>query len=187
MTKYRLLTISQTETSLWTDFTLKFQILTKKIAWHLSDCRNFNSIHCTGNQVFFPDVLKRWFFQKKHAGIWFFFYYQERWHFFFPKIWSDLQTENERWSVSKKIYGDMAFSSNVPKRWSFQKGPRWDIFCTIWKGGWKMRERWPFSRNTRKRGFFYSIGSTPPCQEKSKTTLSRKNKPNSDWLPRKTP
>ena len=36
----------------------------------------------------FPDVLKRWCFQKNWAGIWSFLYYRERWYFFFPKIWS---------------------------------------------------------------------------------------------------
>ena len=36
----------------------------------------------------FPDVLKRWSFQKNCAGIWSFLYYRERWFFFFPKIWS---------------------------------------------------------------------------------------------------
>ena len=36
----------------------------------------------------FPDVLKRWSFQKNCAGIWSFLYYRERWYFFFPKIWS---------------------------------------------------------------------------------------------------
>ena len=35
----------------------------------------------------FPDVLKRWSFQRNCAGIWSFLYYLERWHFFFPKIW----------------------------------------------------------------------------------------------------
>ena len=35
----------------------------------------------------FPDVLKRWSFQRNCAGIWFFLYYQERRYFFFPKIW----------------------------------------------------------------------------------------------------
>ena len=36
-----------------------------------------------------------------------------------------LLPENEWWSFSKKIHRNMIFSSNVLKRWSFQKGSRW--------------------------------------------------------------
>ena len=36
----------------------------------------------------------------------------------------------------KKIYGNMIFSSNILKRWSFQKGPLgYDLSCIIWKDG----------------------------------------------------
>ena len=35
----------------------------------------------------FPNILKRWSFQKNCTGIWSFLYYQEGWYFFFPKIW----------------------------------------------------------------------------------------------------
>ena len=48
--------------------------------------------------IFFPNVLKRWYFQKNCAGIWSFLYYRERWYFFFPKIWS--YTLNRKWKVS---------------------------------------------------------------------------------------
>ena len=41
-----------------------------------------------GNMIFSSNVLKRWSFQKNRTGIWSFLYYQERWYFFFPKIWS---------------------------------------------------------------------------------------------------
>ena len=40
-----------------------------------------------GNMTFFSNVLKRWSFQKNHTGIWSFLYHQERWNFFFSKIW----------------------------------------------------------------------------------------------------
>ena len=44
---------------------------------------------CTKNHIFL--------FQKNRAGAWFFLYHQERWHFFFPKIWIFfLRTENGR-------------------------------------------------------------------------------------------
>ena len=36
----------------------------------------------------FPDVLKRWSFQKTCAGIWSFLHYWERWYIFFSKIGS---------------------------------------------------------------------------------------------------
>ena len=59
--------------------------------------------HCTENHIFFfraswKDSLSK----KNRAGIWSFLYYWEIWYFFFPEIWSYLQTENERWPFSKK-------------------------------------------------------------------------------------
>ena len=82
----------------------------------------------------FPDVLKRWSFQKNRAGIWSFLYYRERWYFFFPKIWS--YTLDGKWKMIflKKIHGNMIFSSNVLKRWSFQKGPRRDMIFLVLPG-----------------------------------------------------
>ena len=68
----------------------------------------------------FPDVLKRWSFQKDCAGIRSFLYYWEGWYFFFSKIWSYALDGNERWS----------FLKNTRK---------YDIFfrpsCIIWKDG----------------------------------------------------
>ena len=82
----------------------------------------------------FPDVLKRWSFQKNHAGIWSFLYYRERLYFFFPKIWSD--TLDRKWKMIflKKIHGNMTFSSKFLKRWSFQKGPRRDMIFLVLSG-----------------------------------------------------
>ena len=84
---------------------------------------NIQSKSLHGKPYFlFPDVLKRWSFQKNCAGIWSFLYYRERWYFFFPKIWS--YTLDGKWKMIflKKIHGNMIFSSNFLKRWSFQKG-----------------------------------------------------------------
>ena len=39
------------------------------------------------NMIYSLNVLKRWSFQKNRIGVWFFLYHQERWHFFFAKIW----------------------------------------------------------------------------------------------------
>ena len=69
----------------------------------------------------------------------------------------------------KKIHGNMIFSSNVPKRSSFQKGTwsflyhlkRWYFFLKTWYffPGRKTREGWPFSRNTRKQNIpYFSLG-----------------------------
>ena len=58
----------------------------------------------------FPNILKRWSFQKHRTGIWSFLYYLERWYFFFPK-----------YILSQKIHGNMIFSSNASNRRFFQK------------------------------------------------------------------
>ena len=65
--------------------------------------------------------------------------YQEKWLFFFPKIWS--YPLDGKWKVIflKKIYGNMISSSDVLERWSFQKN------CTgIWSFLYYL-ERWFFS------------------------------------------
>ena len=114
----------------------------------------------------FPEFLKRWSFQKNCAGIWSFLYYQERWYFFFPKIC--FYPLDGKWKMIffKKIHGNMIFSSRVPKRWSFQKGLRWDMILLVLSGKmifftenmiffpWKKSERWSFSRNTWGYGVF---------------------------------
>ena len=75
----------------------------------------------------------------------------------------------------------------------------YDLSCTVWERGivfpktwysfpgWKMRDRWPFSRNTRKHDIFYLICSTSPLPKRSKMILSCKNTPNGDWHSRSTP
>ena len=82
----------------------------------------------------FPDILKRWSFQKNCAGIWSFLYYQERWYFFFRKIWS--YTLDGKWKMIflKKTHENMIFSASLLKRWYFQKGSRRHIIsCTTGK------------------------------------------------------
>ena len=106
----------------------------------------------------FPDVLKRWSFQKNCAGIWSFLYYRERWYFFFPKIWS--YTLDGKWK--------MIFLKKYTEIWYFLQ--------TFWKDGLSRRgrtgtwsflhylERWYFSR----KHDLFSLG------RKWKTTLPRK-------------
>ena len=45
----------------------------------------------------FPNVLKIWSFQNNYTRTWSFLYYQERWVFFFPKIWT--YSLNGKWSI----------------------------------------------------------------------------------------
>ena len=144
-----------------------------------------NTLH--GNPYFlFPDLLKRWYFWKNRAGIWSFLYYRGRWYFFFPKIWSYTQTENERWLSQKKIKKNTRkyIFFKCPEKMVFSKrtAPGYDFSCTFGKGGifppkkWyffpgrKTRERGrrPSSRNTRKHGIFYLICSMPPLPKKIK-------------------
>ena len=138
----------------------------------------------------FPDLLKRWSFKRDGiwSGIWSFLYYRERWYFFFPKIWSYPLDGKSKMIFLKKIHKNMIFSSNVLKRWSFQKGPpRYMIFLVL-SGKmvflpekmiffpWTQSERWSFSRNTWNMTFSvytyqcYRRGATPLYQKKSKLT-----------------
>ena len=153
---------------------------------------------------FFPDVLKRWSFQKNLAGTWSFLYYQERWYLFFLKIWS--YTLGGKWKMIflKKIHGNVIFSSNLLKRWSFQNDhagtwsflyslERWYFFPETIFFPWDEGERWPSSVNTWKYDSFYvhvlvlQTWSHAPLSKKSKTVLSRKNIPKADWRSRLTP
>ena len=111
--------------------------------------------------------------------------------FLFPENMILPQTEND---LSQKIHGDTVVSSNVLKRWSFQKGSRWDmIFLVLSRKTvfypknmiffpWTENQRWSFSRNTWKDESVYTYrcykrDATPRLQKKSKMVLSRKNTP----------
>ena len=84
--------------------------------------------------IFFPNVLKRWYFQKNCVGIWSFLYYRERWYFFFPKIWS--YTLNRKWKVSflknTRKY-DIFFRLNEKMVFPKRAAPAHDLSCIIWK------------------------------------------------------
>ena len=92
--------------------------------------------------------------------------------FFFPE--NMISAPGGKWKMIflKKIHGNMIFS---PKRWSFQKGTwsflyypkRLYFFPKTWYffPGRITRERWPFSRNTRKHDILYLICSMPPCEK----------------------
>ena len=73
-------------------------------------------------------------FSRRRAAIWSFWYYWERSCFFFPKIWSSTLDRKWKMILLKKIHGNMIFSSNVLKRWSFQKGLRRDMIFLVLSG-----------------------------------------------------
>ena len=66
----------------------------------------------------------------------FLLYYLERWYFFFPKIWSYSLDGKWKMIFLKKIHGNMIFSSNVLKRWSFQKKSHWTSFFFYYLERW---------------------------------------------------
>ena len=103
--------------------------------------------------------------------------------------------------LSQKIHGKMIFSSSVLKRWSFQKGLRWDMIFLVLSGKMvffsqkhdrKESEERSFSRNTWKYEIFCVLVRVlqtwlqAPPSKKSKIILSRKNTPEGDWRSRLT-
>ena len=96
------------------------------------------SVHCTENHIFlFPDVLKRWSFQKNCARIWSFLHYWERWYFFFPKIWS--YTLGEKWKMiflkKNRWKYDIFFESSEKMVFPRRAPPAHDLSCIIWRDG----------------------------------------------------
>ena len=105
----------------------------------------------------FPDVLKRWFFQNNCAGISSFLHYQERWYFFFPKIWS--YTLDRKWK--------MIFLKKYTEIWYFLQAS--------WKDGLYKKDRagtWSFLYYLERCCFFSKTWSFFPGQ-KPKDGLSQ--------------
>ena len=97
-------------------------------------CSNYSSLH--GKPYFlFPDVLKRWSFQKNRAGIWSFSLVLST-KMIFPFLENMILPPDGKHKMIflKKIHENMIFSSNVLKRWSFQKGSRWDMIFLVLSG-----------------------------------------------------
>ena len=86
----------------------------------------------------FPNVLKRWSFQKYCGGIWSFLYYRERWYFFFPKIWS--YTLDGKWKmIFLKKYKEIWYFLQSFWKYGLSKGCRdgtWSFLYYL--------ERWYF-------------------------------------------
>ena len=96
----------------------------------------FHNILLMSNLTFtyflFPDVLKRWSFQKNRAGI--FLVLSGKIMLLFPENMILHLRRKMKDDLSQKIHGNMIFSSNVLKRWSFQEGPRRDVIFLVLSG-----------------------------------------------------
>ena len=96
---------------------------------------------------FFPDVPKRWLFQKNCAGIWSFLHYRERWYFFFPKTRS--YTLDGKWK--------MIFLKKYTEIWHFLQAFWKDSLSKKGRAGtWSFLyylERWCFF--SRKHNIFF--------------------------------
>ena len=147
----------------------------------------------------FPDVLKRWFFQKNWAEIWSFLYYWGRWYFFSSKIWSctlkmknDLSQKNTRKhyisfplknGLFKKDHAGLWSLLYYLKRWYFfQK--TWYFFLGQGAGGDLSQEIHGDMIFSVYTYMCYKRGATALCQKTSKMVLSSKNTPSGDWCSR---
>ena len=163
--------------------------------------------HCTENYktyFLFPDVLKRWHFQKNCAGIWSFLYYWERSCFFFPKIWSYIWDGKWKMIFIKKSTRKYGIFFKLSEKMVFLKraAPGHDLSCIIWKDGifpknaiffpWAGSQRWPFSRNTWKYDIFcvhvwvLQTRCHASQTKKIKGGLILQNAPKGDWRSRLT-
>ena len=122
----------------------------------------------------FPDVLKRWSFQKNCAGIWSFLYYRERWYFFFPKIWS--YTLDRKWKIiflekhTEIWYFLQAFwNDGLSKR---GRAGTWSFLCYL--EGWYFFPEsmiffpWPGSEGRSSSGNIWKHDASP-SEEKQET------------------
>ena len=114
----------------------------------------------------FPDVLKRWSFQKNRTGIRSFLYYQERWCFFPENIILFFRRKMKDDLCRKKYMEIWYFLQMFWKDGLFKKIVlEYDLSCLTWKVSifspenmilflWTKNERWSFSRNTWKYDIF---------------------------------
>ena len=117
----------------------------------------------------FPNVLERWSFQKNCTGTWYFLYYQERWYFFFLKIWSYSLGRNVRWSFSKKYMEIWYFLQVFWKdHLSQNTALKYYLSCIIRKDGISFSWKYIFSRWKKKMVFLFPINLKLPFGQKSK-------------------
>ena len=87
--------------------------------------------------IFSANVLKKWSSQNNCTGIWSFLCHQERWYFFFPKIWY-YSSLDRKWKINLfQIHGNI-FSVYSEKRYSF--------FLYIWYHSSVKKVQMVFSR-----------------------------------------
>ena len=128
------------------------------------------AMHCTENHIFFFQTSwKDGFSKTNRAGIWFLLYYQERWYFFFPKIWS--YTLDGKWKMiflkKNTLKYDIFFKRSEKMVFSKRAAQGHDLSCIIWKDCIFSRKHdifsvggkwgWPFSRNTWKYIFWVHV------------------------------
>ena len=151
----------------------------------------------------FPDVLKRWSFQKKMHWNMIFLTLTGKMIFLFPENMTLYLRRKMKDDLSQKIHGNTIFSSNVLKRCSFQEGSRRHMIFLVLPG--KMvffsPKTWYFFPRQKVRGdlsqeihgnmtfsvytyWCYKRGATPLYQKTSKMVLSRKNARTGDWRSR---
>ena len=144
-------------------------------------------LHCTKNHIFFFKIFRKVGLSKKNTW---------KYDIFFKCFWKIVSPKKLHWNMiylavlsgkviflfpgnrilffrrkikddlSKKIHGNMTFSSNVPKRWSFHKKSHWNMIFLVLSGKmgffsenmifflWTENERWSFPRNTWKYDIF---------------------------------
>ena len=110
------------------------------------------AMHCTENHIFFFQTSwKDGFSKTNRAGIWFLLYYQERWYFFFPKIWS--YTLDGKWKMiflkKNTLKYDIFFKRSEKMVFSKRAAQGHDLSCIIWKDGIFSRKHDIFSLGRR--------------------------------------
>ena len=98
-----------------------------------------------GNMIFSSNVLKNWSFRKNWDGIWSFLYHEERWYFFFLKIWYCF-TDGKLKMIFLKKYMEI---------WSFLYVGKGGISCMLVKAVFLFptNMKWPFRQKSKDEFF----------------------------------
>ena len=91
---------------------------------------------CTARKTVFSFSrrLEKMVFPKKSCWNMIFLVLSVKMIFLFPENMILPLRRKMKEDLSQKIHGNMMFSSNVLKRWSFQKGLRWDLIFLVLSG-----------------------------------------------------
>ena len=88
-------------------------------------------LHGTENHIFFFQTSWKGGLSKKLCWNMIFLVLSGKTIFLFPENMILTARRKMKDDLSQKIHGNMIFSSNVLKRWSFQKGLRWDMIYLV--------------------------------------------------------